>query len=368
MKQLFVFIKKEFYHVFRDKRTLLIMFGLPIVQVLLFGFALTSEVKNIDILISDQSQDGTTERLINKIKASPYFNVRESLAGYDQIEESFKRGESKSALIIPANFGNNLIHGGNVPLQIIADGSDPNTAKIIVNYLTAMVTEFQHEIAPAAPLPYQIIPEIRLLYNEEGNGSLNFIPGVVALVLMIVCTALTSVSIVKEKELGTMEILLVSPFKPVMVLVAKAIPYLLLSIANFTVILLLAVYVLNVEVRGSLLLIFFESILFIITCLSLGLLISNATSSQQTALLISMMGMMIPTMIFTGFMFPLENMPYIFQLISHIVPSRWYFIIMKSVMLKGLGIEAVWKETLILMGMTFSLLFIALKNFKIRLS
>lgn len=368
MKQLLVFIRKEFYHVFRDKRTLLIMFGLPVVQVLLFGFALTSEVKNSNIIILDQSKDANTEKLINKIKASSYFTVIESMGRYDEIEESFKKGEAKSALIFPPNFGNNLLHSGKAPVQIITDGSDPNTAKIIVNYLTAIIRDYQYEISPTVPLPYQIIPEIRMLYNEEGNGSLNFIPGVVALVLMIVCTALTSVSIVKEKELGTMEVLLVSPFKPVMVLIAKAIPYLLLSIANFTAILLLAVYVLDVEIRGSLMLIFFESILFIITCLSLGLLISNSTSSQQTALLLSMMGMMIPTMIFTGFMFPLENMPYIFQLISNVVPSRWYFIIMKSVMLKGLGIEAIWKETLILIGMTIVLLAIALKNFKIRLS
>ncbi len=368
MKQLLVFIRKEFYHVFRDRRTLLIMFGLPVMQVLLFGFALTSEVKNVDVVILDQAKDESTEKLITKIKASPYFTIREPTMGYGELEEYFKRGEVKAALILPANFGNDLIHAGKVQIQIIADGSEPNTAKTIVNYLTAILTAYQQEISPSHQSSYQIIPEMRMLYNEEGNGSLNFIPGVVALVLMIVCTALTSVSIVKEKEMGTMEVLLVSPFKPAMVLLSKAIPYLILSIANFTMILLLAVYVLDVEIRGSLMLIFFESILFIITCLSLGLLISNVTSSQQTALLLSMMGMMIPTMIFTGFMFPLENMPVIFQVISNAVPSRWYFIIMKSVMLKGLGIGAVWKETLVLMGMTIFLLAIALKNFKIRLS
>ncbi len=164
-----------------------------------------------------------------------------------------------------------------------------------------------------------------------------------------------------------MEVLLVSPFKPVMVLVAKAVPYLVLSLANFTLIILLAVFVLDVEIKGSVPLLFLESTLYIITCLSLGLLISNVTDSQQTALLLSMMGMMIPTLIFTGFMFPLENMPLVFRIISHAVPSRWYFIIIKAVMLKGLGFQYVWKETLILAGMTTVLLGIALKNFKIRL-
>ncbi|MDP4130282.1 MAG: ABC transporter permease, partial [Bacteroidota bacterium] len=169
-------------------------------------------------------------------------------------------------------------------------------------------------------------------------------------------------------ELGTMEILLVSPFRPVMVLIAKAIPYLILSLVNFTLILLLSVWVLNVPIRGNLLLLFLESILFILACLSFGLLISTVTHSQQSALLLSMMGMMIPTMVFTGFIFPLENMPLIFRLISNLVPARWYYLIVKSIMLKGLGIEYVWKETLILVGMTIFLLVVSLKNFKTRLA
>jgi ABC-2 type transport system permease protein len=164
-----------------------------------------------------------------------------------------------------------------------------------------------------------------------------------------------------------MEILLVSPFKPVFVLIAKAVPYLLLSMINVILILLLAFFLLDVAIKGSVFLLFFESVLFIITCLSLGLMISNITNSQQTAMLLSMMGMMLPTLIFTGFLFPLENMPLPFQIISHIIPARWYFIIVKAVMLKGLGFQYVWKETLILSGMTVALLGIALKNFKIRL-
>jgi len=184
---------------------------------------------------------------------------------------------------------------------------------------------------------------------------------------MLVCTALTSVSIVKEKELGTMEILLVSPFKPVMVLIAKAVPYFILSLINFTIILLLTVFLLHIEVKASLFLLYLETALFILTCLSLGLLISNSTSQQQTALLISMMGMMLPTIIFTGFIFPLENMPWILQTIANLVPSKWYFLIIKAVMLKGLGFQYVWKQTLVLVFMTLVILTIALKKFKIRL-
>lgn len=367
MKQLLVFIRKEFFHVFRDRRTLLIMFGLPVVQIVLFGFALTNEVKNIEIIISDNARDINSQQITNKIKASAYFKVQESVLNYKDIEKAFRKGDVKCALIFPAHFGDDLFHVGKTQVQIITDGSDPNIAKTVVNYLTAIIGDYQQQIAPSPTLAYRIIPETRMLYNEEGNGSLNFIPGVMALVLMIVCTTLTSVAVVKEKELGTMEVLLVSPFKPVFVLIAKAVPYLLLSMINVILILLLAVYLLDVEIKGSVLLLFLESVLFIITCLSLGLLISNVTDSQQTAMLISMMGMMLPTLIFTGFLFPLENMPKVFQIISNVIPARWYFIITKAVMLKGLGFAYVWKETLVLTGMTVALLGIALKNFKIRL-
>jgi ABC-2 type transport system permease protein len=368
MSQLFAFIRKEFYHVFRDKRTLLILFGLPIVQIILFGFALSSEVKNIGITILDNAHDLNSEQIINRIKTSSYFHIKDPVLHYSEIEEKFKEGTIKCALVFPANFAKDLGSTGKAQVQVIADGSDPNTATVVVNYLNGIIGAYQQQINPNARLSYQIIPEVRQLYNEEQNGSLNFIPGVIALIFMIVSTALTSVSVVKEKEMGTMEISLVSPLKPIMVLIAKAVPYLVLSLINFIIILLLSVFLLKVEIKGSLALLFAESILFIITCLSLGLLISNLTNSQQTAMLISMMGMMLPTMLLTGFMFPLENMPWIFRTISHILPSRYYYIIIKDVMLKGLGFSYVWKETLILSGMTLFLLAVALKNFKTRLS
>lgn len=368
MKQFLVFIRKEFFHVFRDRRTLLIMFGLPLVQIVLFGYALTSEVKNITLTVIDNSRDENSRQLVNKIRSSSYFVVDESSIDYNDVLAAFRKGSAKCALIFPAGFGNDLLHQGKAQIQILTDGSDPNTAKTVVNYISSITTAYQQEISRQRPLKYLIIPEPRMLYNEEGNGSLNFIPGVMALVLMIVCTALTSVSVVREKETGTMEILLVSPFKPLLVLIAKAVPYLILSLLNIIMILLLAVFVLNVTIKGSIILLFLESMLFIITCLSFGLMISNTTNSQQTALLLSMMGLMIPTMIFTGFMFPLENMPKIFQLISNLVPSRWYFLIIKAVMLKGLGFKYIWKETLVLLAMTLILLTIALKKFKTRLS
>ena len=367
MKQLIAFIRKEFYHVFRDRRTLLILFGTPIAQIILFGQALSSEVKNIGIAVLDEANNTYSQEIIHRLQASPYFKLKEPLYHYNQVEDQFKRGTIKAALIFPPDFGKDLYTFSGTSLQLITDRSDPNTAKTVQNYFSAMVASYQQELNPAVQLPYQITVENRMLYNVEQNGSMNFVPGVIALVFMIVSTALTSVAVVREKELGTMEILLVSPFKPIMILIAKAVPYLILSLINFTVILLLSVYILDVPIRGNLLLLYAESTLFIIICLSLGLLISTVTASQQTAMLIAMMGMMLPTAFFTGFMFPIENMPLIFQGISKVFPSSYYYAIVKKVMLKGLNFTYVWKETLILIAMAVVFLTLAMKKFKVRL-
>ena len=207
-----------------------------------------------------------------------------------------------------------------------------------------------------------------MLYNPQLKGAPNFVPGVMALVLMLVCVMMTAISIVKEKETGTMEILLVSPFKPLMVILSKAVPYLILSMVNVISILLLSVFVLDLPIAGNIVLLFAESTLFIITCLTLGIFISVKTDSQQTAMLISLLGMLLPTLLFSGFMFPVENMPLPLQWFSNIVPSKWYYIIVKGIMIKGLGFSYIWKETLILFGITVFLLIISLKSFKIRLS
>jgi ABC-2 type transport system permease protein len=217
-------------------------------------------------------------------------------------------------------------------------------------------------------LSYRIVPETRMLYNPQLLGVYNFVPGVMALVMMLVCVMMTAVSIVREKEMGTMEILLVSPFKPLMVVLSKAIPYLLLSLINVAIILLLSVFVLDLPIHGNIFLLFAESTLFIITCLTVGIFISVKTASQQVAMLISLMGMMLPTILFSGFMFPIENMPVALQILSNVVPAKWFYIIVKSIMIKGLGFEGIWKETLILVGITVFLLIVSLKTFKIRLA
>jgi ABC-2 type transport system permease protein len=368
MKQFITFIKKEFAHVLRDRKTLLILFGLPVVQIIIFGFALSNEVKNARILVVDYAKDDVSRQITDKIEASRYFELEKKALSQNDIEAGFKEGGIKLAVVFPANFGSDLLHFNQAQVQVIADASDPNLANTLTNYLSTIVMDYQAELTQHQAVSLQIGTEVRMLYNPQLKGAHNFVPGVMALVLMLVCVMMTSISIVREKELGTMEILLVSPFRPILVILSKAVPYLILSLVNVTTILLLSVFVLDLPVKGSVLLLFAESTLFIITSLSLGLLISVRAQTQQTAMLISMMGMLLPTLLFSGFMFPIENMPLVLQYISNVVPARWYYIIVKSIMIKGLSFSAIWKETLILAGITAFFLMVSLRNFKIRLA
>jgi len=367
MKQFRTFVKKEFIHILRDRKTLFILFGMPVSQILIFGFALTNEVKNAKIMVLDYAKDELSMQMTAKIDASRYFEVQQYLSNASQIGQEFKKGKIKMAVIFPAGFSRNLSHSGKAQVQVITDGSDPNTANAIRNYVSSIIEDYQQQLKQNTAIPYRIIPEIRMLYNPQLQDAHNFVPGVMALVLMLVCVMMTAISIVKEKETGTMEVLLVSPFKPIMIIVTKAFPYLVLSMVNVTTILLLSVFVLDLPVNGSVLLLFAESMLFIITCLTLGIFISIKTSSQQVAMLISLMGMLIPTILFSGFMFPIENMPVPLQVISNIIPAKWFYIIVKAIMIKGLGFAGIWKETLILAGITVSLLSLSLKSFKTRL-
>src|SRR6185312_7854808 len=249
MKQFLSFIKKEFAHVFRDRKTLIMLFGFPIIQIVLFGFALTNELKNANIVVVDNAKDLASQQIIDKLQGSKFFNVQKEIMTPSAIDAAFKEGKIKLAVVFPVNFNTDLLHLNKASIQVIADASDPNTAQTLTNYITSIVSDYQAQLSPTAQIPYTIHPEVRMLYNPDLKGAPNFVPGVMAMVLLLVCVMMTSVSIVREKEMGTMEILLVSPVKPLMVIVAKAIPYLVLSIVNLCVILLLSVYALNVPVK-----------------------------------------------------------------------------------------------------------------------
>ncbi len=368
MKQFYHFIVKEFYHIFRDRRTLFILLGMPMVQIIIFGFALTNEVKNTKIAVINQSQGVSATRLVQKIESSSYFELYSQSKDAAQMDKLFKKGAVKIALVIPSDFDPSIVNQNKGQLQIIADATDPNVATALTNYLSVIIQDFQKELNPNSSIPYKIDVEARMMYNPQLKGAYNFVPGVMAMVLLLVCTMMTALTVVREKELGNMEILLASPINPIKIILAKAVPYLLLSIINITTILLLSYFVLDVPINGSLFLLYAESILFILVSLGLGLLISAGTDSQQSAMFISLVAMFLPTVMFSGFIFPIENMPLPLRIISNFIPAKWFFIIVKSVMIKGVGLKLIWKETLMLTCMMLFFFGMAIKKFKIRLA
>ena len=367
MKRFIGFIKKEFYHIFRDKRSLFILFGMPIAQILLFGFAITNEINNVDIAILDHSKDATTKEIINKIAASKYFSINQFIEEESDIEAVFKKGKVKAVLNFEKDFSKSLIKENNASIQVITDATDPNTANTISNYVNAILQSYLKEQNKSVAQVYQIVPQTHMVYNPELKSVYMFVPGVMTIILMLVSAMMTSISITKEKELGTMEILLVSPLKPIQVIIGKVFPYIFLSIINAIVIIVLSIFIFKMPVQGSLFLLGMESVLFIITALALGILISTISATQQTAMMISLMGLMLPVILLSGFIFPITSMPLPLQVISNIIPAKWFIIIIKAIMLKGVGLQFVWKETLILIGMTVFFIGLSVKKYKIRL-
>jgi len=346
---------------------MLILFGMPIVQLLLFGFVITNDLKDVKMAVLDHSKDEYTSEIINKIVSSGYFNLVENLDNITQVDETFRKGETKVVLVFGPDFGKKLIKGSQASVQILTDASDPNMANMEVNYLQGILQNYNVEINRGKQVPNQIIPQTRMYFNSKLESVYMFVPGIMATILMLVSAMMTSISIAREKELGTMEILLVSPLRPLQIILGKVTPYLILSFINALVIVGVGYFVFGVPVLGSFALLMTESLLFILLALSLGIYISTVSNSQQVAMMLSMFALMLPTILLSGFIFPLRNMPLPLQIISNIIPPRWFIVIIKNIMLKGTGLEFVWKETLILIGMTVGLIGLSVKKFKIRL-
>jgi len=368
MKQFWIFVNKEWLHILRDRRTLLILFGMPIAQILIFGFALSNEVKNSKIAILDHAADDVSHKLIERIEASKYFEIVHVLHSDSEIDPVFKQGLIRLVVVFPSSLSNDLHHQNDVRIQLISDASDPNVGTTLVNYMSSIIGDYQNELIALNKLPYTIKPEVRMIYNPQLKAAYNFVPGVMAMVLLLICSLMTSIAIVREKEMGTMEVLLVSPLRPALVIISKTIPYLVLSFINICSILLLSYFVLGVPVKGNLFLLLAEGILFIITSLSLGMFVSSVAATQTAAMFGTLVGLFMPTLMFSGFMFPVDNMPIPLQMLSNIIPSKWFFNIVKAIMIKGLGFSAIWKETLILFGMTCLLFIISIRKFDKRLA
>ena len=337
MKQFLIFAGKEFRHIFRDRRTMLILLVMPVVQIILFGFAITTEVQNVRIAVLDPSDDVLTRRIVERLDASEYFTLTARFHTPQEMDEAFRRSQVDMAVVFSPGFADGL-YTGDAAVQLVTDATDPNTATMQTSYATGIITAAARELLPAGVRVPLLQPEVKLLYNPQMK-SVYFVPGVMGLILMLICAMMTSVSIVREKEMGTMEVLLVSPVRPIFIILSKAVPYFVLSFVNLTTILLLSVYVLHVPVAGSLPWLVAVSLLFIFVSLSLGLLISTLTQTQV----------------------------WVLQGISAAIPARWYIQAVRKLMIQGVDVVNVLTEVGVLLGMAVVLVTVSIKKFKNRL-
>ena len=374
MKQFISFVIKEARHILRDKRTMLILFGMPVVLMLLFGFAITTDVKNVRTVVVTASMDHLTHQAVERLSASEYFNIVATVGTPREAEQMIRRQKADLAIVFGNNFAsalNSLTAGGKVRkgggVQMMVDGADPNMAQQWTVYAQSILSQSVGGNHQAMSSPFANILGVRLLYNPQMRSAYNFVPAIMGMLLMLICAMMTSISIVREKERGTMEVLLVSPVKPLMVIVAKAVPYLILAICILVTILLMARFVLDVPLQGSLVWILLVSMIYIILALSLGLLISNIAQTQLVALLLSAMVLLMPVVMLSGMLFPVESMPVVLQWVSALVPPRYYIEAMRKLMIMGVGIGEVAKEVTVLVAMTVFFLAVSLAKFNKRL-
>lgn len=367
MKRFRAFIIKEFRHLLRDPRTVIVLIAIPIIQLLLFGYVISTEIKDARIAILDYSNDEITQKITNKLLASGYFILDSRLNHIDEIDSEFKKGNIKEVIIFEHDFGKKFIHEGKASMQIIADASDPNMASMLDAYTRNIVQSFQLEMNGAMDNSATIQTEFRMLYNEELRSAHLFVPGTMALILMLISALMTSVSIAREKELGTMEILLVSPLRPIQIVLGKVVPYMSLAFFDMIMIIIIGHFVFKVPVQGSVVLLIFSGTLFILLALTLGVMISTIAKTQQVAMIISLIGLMLPTVLLSGFIFPIENMPKVLQVVSFAMPPRWFLETVKDIMLKGAGVGHVWRNLFIMSGMWLFFVQVSVRKFKIRL-
>lgn len=351
MKQFFSFVLKETKHITRDKRTMLMLFGMPIVMMLLFGFAVTNDVRNVRVVIVMSNADNATQQVADRLAASEYFTLTKVVATPTEAEKAIRDQKADMAIVFSPDFASK-----KSGYQLIVDGADPNMAQQWTTYANAVINNTEPKAV-----------NTKLLYNPQMKSTYNFVPAIMGTLLMLVCAMMTSISIVREKEKGTMEVLLVSPTKPLMIIVAKLVPYLVLAFTILSIILLMSSFVLGVPIKGSLVWIYVVSTIYILLALSLGILVSTIAETQLVALLISAMLLMMPVIMLSGMMFPIESMPKILQYISAIVPTRYYISAMRKLMIMGVGIEEVYFEVTVLISMLVALMSLALAKFNKRL-
>ena len=351
MKQFTSFIIKEAKHIVRDKRTMLILFGMPIIMMLLFGYAVTNDVRNVRTVIVMSNTDYVTQQAVDRLSASEYFTITQVVVTPIEAEQAIRDQKADLAIVFGKDYAS-----GHSSLQFIVDGADPNMAQQWTQYANAIITN-----------PNNGLVNTKLLYNPQMKSAYNFVPAIMGTLLMLVCAMMTSISIVREKERGTMEVLLVSPVRPILIIIAKVIPYLVLAFIILIVILLMANSLLGVPLQGSVFWIFVISTIYILLALSLGLLVSNIAKTQLVALLLSAMVLLMPIVMLSGMVFPIESMPKVLQYVSAIIPTRYYTSAMRKLMIMGVGVRQVMHEMIVLICMLIGLLGLSLAMFNKRL-
>jgi ABC-2 type transport system permease protein len=367
MDQLAAFIRKEFKHIFRDYRTMMILFVMPVAQLLIFGYVVSTDIRDAHIGILDNAKDNMSREITERLASSGYFIIDDWMQSPNDIEPAFKKGSIKMVVVFEPNLSQRFLKDGNAAVQFIADASDANTSRLLTNYGNAIVQRYSAEKNRTLKQTTGIETYVRMFYNEELLGVYMSVPGLMAMILMIVSAMMTSISITREKEFGSMEVLLISPLKPWQIIVGKVVPYLLLAFINTLTILAMSYFVFNVPINGNVFLLLTISTLFTLVALSLGIFISTIAPNQMVAMFISMFALMLPTILLSGFIFPVENMPLPLQLLSNLMPPKWFIIIVKRIMLQGGGIINVWKETLVLIGFIALFITLSIKKFQIRL-
>lgn len=361
------FMVKELRHILRDRQTLLILLLLPLAQVIVFGFALRSDVNEIRIAFVDPVPDHATAALRSRFHGNGRFHIVGTSSGMHAIEPLFRRGEADLALVFEAGFAQQLVEGRPAPLLLISDASDPNSGTTMQTYARAVITDYEMELVGQSG-GVRIVPRVRMRFNPTLESVNLFIPGLIALVLTLVSALMTAISLSREKERGTLEVLLVSPLRPWQIILGKVVPYLLLAFANVTTVLLGAWLVFRVPFRGSLTLLLAASVLYTLTGLALGVLIAARTSSQRAAMLGAMVGTMLPSTLLSGMIFPIASLPGWLQPMTAIIPARWFIVISRGIMLKGVGISFLWEELLVLLVMFTMFMTLAIRSFSARLA
>jgi ABC-2 type transport system permease protein len=366
MNALWGLLRKETYHILRDRRTLAVLIFMPVVQVILFGFSIRTDVKNVRLAIVDPAPDATTLAIRARFGATDVFRTVAVLSSESQLDALFQTDTVQVAIQFQPGFGQRLAAGEIAQVLVVTDATEPNTGSARQAYVNAVIQSYDNDRQQRRG-GVRIVPQVRARFNPTRESTNLFVPGLMAMVLTIISALMTALSLTREKETGTMEALLVSPLKPWQIIIGKVAPYLVIGFISVLAVLAEARLVFHVPLRGRMTLLLAEGTLFTLVALALGILVSARTSSQRVAMMGAMLGTMLPTQMLSGFIFPIESMPRALQYLSNIVPAKWFVLVARGIMLKGVGLTFLWRETLILGVMTLALLVASARSFKVRL-